>query len=219
MSSSRSDRRELKRIFEDCIQVFNTPYRYYRIAAHRFLAYLEANFPQLNRLSELRRDPHLLGWFHSLCDEDPPLSTHTRRIYLTALRRLLKDLAGEGHALESGLILSEDFPPRPPHFPRWARNKGISNVRVEVIGVPKQFVPDLFAVQVGAFQDRGNAERYLALMQSQYGSGRITVREGDPTLWRVLVGSEKTLERAIALASRIRQESAERTAFVARLDR
>ena len=69
------------------------------------------------------------------------------------------------------------------------------------------------------FQDRGNAERYLALMQSQYGSGRITVREGDPTLWRVLVGSEKTLERAIALASRIRQESAERTAFVARLDR
>jgi rare lipoprotein A len=96
---------------------------------------------------------------------------------------------------------------------------GISNVRVEVIGVPKQFVPDLFAVQVGAFQDRGNAERYLALMQSQYGFGRITVREGDPTLWRVLVGSEKTLERAIALASRIRQESAERTAFVARLDR
>jgi site-specific recombinase XerD len=123
MSSSPSDRRELRRILEDCIQIFNTPYRYYRIAAHRFLAYLEANFPQLNRLSELRRDPHLLGWFHSLCNEDPSLSTHTRRIYLTALRRLLKDLAGEGHALESGLILPEDFPPRPPHFPRWARNK------------------------------------------------------------------------------------------------
>lgn len=96
---------------------------------------------------------------------------------------------------------------------------GIGAVRVEVIGMPAGLVPDLFAVQVGAFQDRGNAERYLALMQSRYGSGRITVREGDPTLWRVLVGSEKTQAGAIALAVRIRQESAERTAFVARLDR
>jgi rare lipoprotein A len=96
---------------------------------------------------------------------------------------------------------------------------GIGAVRVEVMGMPKKLVPDLFAVQVGAFQDRGNAERCLALMQSRYGSGRITVREGDPTLWRVLVGSEKTLASAITLAARIRQESAERTAFVARLDR
>lgn len=96
---------------------------------------------------------------------------------------------------------------------------GIDAVRVEVIGVPKKVIPDLFAVQVGAFQDRGNAERYLALMQSQYGSGRIVVREGDPTLWRVLVGSEKTQESAHALAARVRQESAERAAFVARLDR
>jgi len=113
---------------------------------------------------------------------------------------------------------------------------GIAAVRVEVIGMPEvtgipatrkpeaigkpqEFATDRFAVQVGAFRDRGNAERYLAAMQSQYGSGRIVMREGDPTLWRVLVGSEKTEEGAIALAARIRHQSAERTAFVARLDR
>jgi rare lipoprotein A len=96
---------------------------------------------------------------------------------------------------------------------------GIAAVRVEVIGMPNTFVPDLFAVQVGAFQDRSNAERYLAIMQSRYGTGRIVAREGEPTLWRVLVGSEKSQEGAIALAVRIRLESAERTAFVARLDR
>jgi len=96
---------------------------------------------------------------------------------------------------------------------------GIGAVRVEVIGMPKTLLPDLFAVQVGAFQDRGNAERYLALMRSRYGSGRIVAREGDPTLWRVLVGSEKTQAGAIGLALRIRQESSERAAFVARVDR
>ena len=95
---------------------------------------------------------------------------------------------------------------------------GIGAVRVEVIDMPKGFVPDLFAVQVGAFRERGNAERYLAVMQSQYGSARIVMREGDPVLWRVLVGSEKSQDGAIALAVRIRLESVERTAFVARLD-
>jgi rare lipoprotein A len=96
---------------------------------------------------------------------------------------------------------------------------GVAGVRLEVIDIPKDLFADLFAVQVGAFQYRDNAERYLALMQSRYGSGRIVAREGDPTLWRVLVGSEKTQAGAIELATRIRQESAERAAFVARLDR
>ena len=96
---------------------------------------------------------------------------------------------------------------------------GIAAVRVEVIGVPKASGSDLFAVQVGAFRDRRNAERYLVLMQSRYGSARIVVREGDPPLWRVLVGSEKTEESVRALAAHLRLESAEHTAFVARLDR
>ena len=96
---------------------------------------------------------------------------------------------------------------------------GIDPVRVEVMHMPKTVDQDLYAVQVGAFQDRKNAERYLALMQSQYGTGRIVLREGEPSLWRVLVGSEKTQEDARALAARIRNESAGTAAFIARLDR
>jgi len=38
----------------------------YRSTARCFLAYLRAAFPQLRRLSQLRRDPHLLGWFRWL---------------------------------------------------------------------------------------------------------------------------------------------------------
>jgi site-specific recombinase XerD len=109
-------------IFEDRIQAFGTRYRYYRVAAHRFLAYLEKDFPNVHQLSDLRRDPHLLGWIHDLCEEEP-LASYTRRIYLTALRRLLKDLASEGHTFEAGLIHPLDFPPRPPHVPRWVLKK------------------------------------------------------------------------------------------------
>jgi rare lipoprotein A len=96
---------------------------------------------------------------------------------------------------------------------------GVDPVRVEVVDMPKSDAPDLYTVQVGAFQDRKNAERCLTLMQSRYGTGRIVLREGEPSLWRVLVGSEKTQEDARALAARIRNESAGQSAFIARLDR
>ena len=109
----------LEEIFAAQIQALQSPYRYYRVAADRFLAYLQTGFPQVRNLSELRRDPHLLGWIRGLCQEDPPLSHYTRRIYLTGLRRLLRDLAPEG---QPGLILPEDFPPRPAQ-PRTAPKK------------------------------------------------------------------------------------------------
>jgi site-specific recombinase XerD len=104
---------KLEEIFDARIQALTTPHRYYRVAAHRFLVYLRTDFPQVLQLSELRHDPHLLGWLRCLCEEDPPLSHSTRRIYLVGLRRLLHDFAGEGHSLQPGLILSEDFPPQP----------------------------------------------------------------------------------------------------------
>jgi hypothetical protein len=34
--------------------------------------HLHANFPRARRLSQLHRDPHLLGWFGCLCDQNPP---------------------------------------------------------------------------------------------------------------------------------------------------
>jgi len=95
---------------------------------------------------------------------------------------------------------------------------GVTPVRVEVIGTPAAVPDGLFAVQVGAFRDFGNAERCVATMKARYGSARHTTRDGDPIFWRVLVGAEKAEERARALATRIRQDSGERTAFVVRLD-
>jgi site-specific recombinase XerD len=90
----------------------------YRCVAHRFLSYLHAAFPQIRRPSQLRRDPHLLGWFRWLCDQDPPLSNQTRRTYLVGLRRLLDDLAANGHAISPDLIRRDDFPPEPHYLPR-----------------------------------------------------------------------------------------------------
>jgi hypothetical protein len=45
----------------------------YRCVARGFLGYLHAAFPQVRRLSQLRRDPHLLGWFRWLYEQQPPL--------------------------------------------------------------------------------------------------------------------------------------------------
>jgi hypothetical protein len=107
----RRARQNLEEILAAQIQVLGSPYRHYRVAADRFLAFLQTDFPHLHSLSELRRDPHLLGWIRGLCQQDPPLSHSTRRMYLTCLRRLLRDLAPQGQHV---LILPEDFPPSPP---------------------------------------------------------------------------------------------------------
>ena len=90
----------------------------YRSTAHRFLLYLRTAFPQLHQLSQLRRDPHLLSWFRSLCQQPSPLSNQTRIHHLVRLRRLLDDLAANGHSLLPDLIRQEDFPPQPRDLPR-----------------------------------------------------------------------------------------------------
>ena len=111
-SPSASPHQKLAEIFDARIQTLTTTHRYFRVATHRFLSYLQTDFPQVRQLSELRRDPHLLGWLHRLCQQDPPLSSSTRRIYLVVLRRLLCDLASGGHPLQPGLIVAEDFSPQ-----------------------------------------------------------------------------------------------------------
>jgi len=86
--------------------------------ARGFLGYLQVAFPQLRRPSQLRRDPHLLGWFRWLCAHQPPLSNPTRTVYLHCLRRLLDDLAANGHPLPPDLIRRDDFPPQAHYLPR-----------------------------------------------------------------------------------------------------
>jgi rare lipoprotein A len=96
---------------------------------------------------------------------------------------------------------------------------GTARVRIQVIRTPEFVPPAVFAVQVGAFRDRANAEHLRAEMQSRHGSARLVQRPEDPGLWRVLVGSEATESGANGLAERIRKESNEKfAAFVVRVD-
>src|SRR5689334_22444943 len=64
---------------------------------------------------------------------------------------------------------------------------GTARVRFEVIRLPATAAPASFAVQVGAFQDRRNAERIRRNMAKRYGLAQLCLREGSPRLWRVLV--------------------------------
>lgn len=116
-------RQSLEEIFETHIQTLGLTLRRdtvtnYRCVARRFLCYLHTAFPRVRRLSQLRRDPHLLGWFRWLSEHHPPLSNKTRGDYLLGLRRLLDDLRANGHSIQPDLIRREDFPPRPQYLPR-----------------------------------------------------------------------------------------------------
>ena len=93
---------------------------------------------------------------------------------------------------------------------------GTARVRLVLIGLPEKTQGGYFAVQTGAFRERANAERQRRDLRRRYGEVRIIPRDGDPVLWRVLVGREPTPEQAAALAERLRAEVGE--AFVVRLD-
>jgi rare lipoprotein A len=96
---------------------------------------------------------------------------------------------------------------------------GTARVRLEILNTPA--APDMarFAVQVGAFRNRDNADRLRREMEAKYGRARLVQRADTPGLWRVLVGLEPTQDGASGLAGRIRSEHASITsAFVVRVD-
>ncbi len=98
---------------------------------------------------------------------------------------------------------------------------GTARVRVEVIAAPAHAsaAGEGFAVQVGAYRVRENAERVRAAMERQYGQARLVMRDASPPVWRVLVGAEPTQQEAEALAARLRADSTDlNSAFVVRLD-
>ena len=90
----------------------------YRVHANRFLRYLHRSYPDLETPEQLQRKPHILGWLRSLAQENPPLSSKSRRAALICIRRLLDDLADNGYAIANALILSQDLPPRDLYLPR-----------------------------------------------------------------------------------------------------
>jgi rare lipoprotein A len=96
---------------------------------------------------------------------------------------------------------------------------GVARVRIEVISTPPNAIPGLFAIQVGAFRVKANAERLRTQMEQQYGAARLLERAENPGVWRVLVGAETSEDGAAALRERIRQDSVEKSGgFVVRID-
>jgi rare lipoprotein A len=94
---------------------------------------------------------------------------------------------------------------------------GIAQVRLDILSAPPTISADnAYAVQAGAFRDKDRAERLRGKMEREYGSARLVLRPGSPSLWRVLVGRESSEGAAGVLAQRLRVEVG--PAFVVRLD-
>lgn len=95
---------------------------------------------------------------------------------------------------------------------------GVAQVELTIIETLRNPEPALFAVQVGAFRDKNNADRMQQNMLTAYGAGKSVLRAGDPPLWRVLAGRVTSTQEAETLAMRIRLEQKVPEAFVVRLD-
>jgi rare lipoprotein A len=93
---------------------------------------------------------------------------------------------------------------------------GIVPVRLTVIERPRSQPEERYAVQVGAFLDRANAQRLADSLGKRYEHCLIVRRDSSSPPWRVLIGNEDSAERAGELASRLRQELG--SVFVVRLD-
>ena len=93
--------------------------RHYRGAARNFLSYLGANYPEVQSLDLLRRDPPILGWMSHLRAQMPPLVTASYINLLLALRRIFTELAWmEQHPELAHLIHTQDIPRLPHRLPR-----------------------------------------------------------------------------------------------------
>jgi rare lipoprotein A len=95
---------------------------------------------------------------------------------------------------------------------------GVAQVELTVISGPARPEAAVFAVQVGVFREKANADRLERAMSAAYGAAKQVERPGSPRVWRVLVGRETTPEAAELLAEKIRGEKHVPEAFVVRLD-
>lgn len=95
----------------------------YRHTVKLFLAYVSDAFPPLRLPSQLRRDPHVLGWLEHLWKKraqgsGKPLSSYSRAQHLIRLRHLFELLADHAHPPRLGLWRSEDIPKPDQLLPR-----------------------------------------------------------------------------------------------------
>ena len=93
--------------------------RFYYCTIRNFLNFLGAQYPQVQSLQPLRRDPHILAWFTYLRSHQPPLATVTYTIHLFHLRRMLEELAWtEDLPVLARLVLRQDTPRQEHYLPR-----------------------------------------------------------------------------------------------------
>jgi rare lipoprotein A len=92
---------------------------------------------------------------------------------------------------------------------------GVATVRLQVISIPPTRGADLFAVQVGSFSQRLEAEKLRAQLEGKYGTAKLVFRDGNQS-WSVLVGLEPTIESADTLALQLEHEAG--PAFVVLVD-
>jgi integrase len=94
-------------------------FRFYYGTIRNFLNFLGAQYPSVQSLQQLRRDPHSLAWFASLRSHQPSLATITYTIHLYHLRRMLEELAWtEELPGLTRLILLQDTPRGEHYLPR-----------------------------------------------------------------------------------------------------
>jgi site-specific recombinase XerD len=93
--------------------------RHYRGTVRNFLTYLGATHPQVSSLTQLRRQPHILGWMSRLRSQTPALTTASYINRLIALRWTFHELAWTHELPElAHLIRREDIPRLPYRLPR-----------------------------------------------------------------------------------------------------
>lgn len=86
---------------------------------------------------------------------------------------------------------------------------GTALVRIELAGYEdpaKNDAPPLFTIQVGAFADRGNAERLRDQLRRRFEPVDIVPSSASPPLHRILVGRFGDLREAEAAAESLRRE-------------
>ena len=93
--------------------------RQYRGATRHFLMYLGEDHPAVCSLDQLRRDPHILGWYAHLRSRTPPLAPAVYVCRLLFLRSILEELAWTAQLPDlTHLIRREDIPRIPQRLPR-----------------------------------------------------------------------------------------------------
>lgn len=94
---------------------------------------------------------------------------------------------------------------------------GTAPVRLVITSRPPEApAEDFYSVQVGAFREKPRAEDVRAEMEKRFGVASIARREGNPVLYRVVVGGKQSMDQAGGLAAKLRSEFG--AAFVVRVD-